>query len=322
MNDDTPNYYGIIPAPVRYDNKLPDGAKILFSEITALSNVKGYCYASNGYFAKLYDKHNVTISRLISQLEKRGHIKTITTKDEKGTNRKIYPLNKNAKGVKQKDITRITKTLSGSNKNAKPYNIKVNTKDNIKDKESVNKSTQQAQPKELKAKVQISTKNKTLNLQTKLGERLNEQTNNLKAWTQLKITLHDYSLPKNWSEELKTKALEYWFYLEERKGKSYGTITTIKRQVQAISKHLEKYTCAQIIDSLEDAMFRGNVSYNPKWTAKRKEKEQNYEQQPTNQNRRANRRNGAISQEFSDNIENSLKAFYARTNGDSNGANY
>ena len=33
MNDDTPNYYGIIPAPVRYDNKLPDGAKILFSEI-------------------------------------------------------------------------------------------------------------------------------------------------------------------------------------------------------------------------------------------------------------------------------------------------
>ena len=102
MNNDTPNYYGIIPAPVRYDNKLPDGAKILFSEITALSNVKGYCYASNGYFAKLYDKHNVTISRLISQLEKRGHIKTITTKDEKGTNRKIYPLNKNAKGVKQK----------------------------------------------------------------------------------------------------------------------------------------------------------------------------------------------------------------------------
>ena len=49
---------------------------------------------------------------------------------------------------------------------------------------------------------------------------------------------------------------------------------------------------------------------------------ENYQNQPTNQNRRANRRNGAISQQFSDGIENSLKAFYARTNGDSNGANY
>jgi transposase len=51
------------------------GAKVLFSEITALSNKKGYCYATNGYFAKLYEVSKTTVSLWVKALIDRGHIK-------------------------------------------------------------------------------------------------------------------------------------------------------------------------------------------------------------------------------------------------------
>ena len=47
----TPNYFGILPANVRYDKRLKPMEKILYTEITALANKKGYCYATNSYFA-------------------------------------------------------------------------------------------------------------------------------------------------------------------------------------------------------------------------------------------------------------------------------
>ena len=47
------SYYAIIPANVRYDPDLTPNAKLLYGEITALTNDKGYCWASNNYFANL-----------------------------------------------------------------------------------------------------------------------------------------------------------------------------------------------------------------------------------------------------------------------------
>ncbi len=69
-----PNYYSILPADVRYDSTLKDKAKILYSEITALSTKDGYCYASNKYFADLYNVTPTTISLLIKDLVDRGYI--------------------------------------------------------------------------------------------------------------------------------------------------------------------------------------------------------------------------------------------------------
>ena len=76
MNNETPQraYYSIIPATVRYDDDLPPNAKLLYSEITALCNEKGYCWATNEYFAKLYKCTKQSVSSWISKLKEKGYI--------------------------------------------------------------------------------------------------------------------------------------------------------------------------------------------------------------------------------------------------------
>ena len=69
-----PNYYAVIPAPVRYDRELSASAKLLYGEIAALSDQRGYCWASNGYFAELYSVDKSTIKRWIGELRDGGHI--------------------------------------------------------------------------------------------------------------------------------------------------------------------------------------------------------------------------------------------------------
>lgn len=71
---DNPNYYAIIPANVRYSDITPN-AKLLYGEITALANKKGYCYASNSYFAELYNVSDVSISNWIKELVDKKFIK-------------------------------------------------------------------------------------------------------------------------------------------------------------------------------------------------------------------------------------------------------
>jgi DNA-binding transcriptional ArsR family regulator len=77
------NYYAIIPATVRYDIKLKANEKLLYGEITALSNRNGYCYAQNRYFAKLYNVSQETVSRWLSHLQELGYIKTEVKRNEK-----------------------------------------------------------------------------------------------------------------------------------------------------------------------------------------------------------------------------------------------
>ena len=68
------SYYSILTADVRYDKRLKPNEKLLFSEITALSNKRGYCNASNNYFAQLYDVTTVTASNWVNHLKDRGYI--------------------------------------------------------------------------------------------------------------------------------------------------------------------------------------------------------------------------------------------------------
>lgn len=77
------SYYSVIPATIRYDNRLKANEKLLYGEITALSNKNGYCYAQNKYFAKLYNVTIHTVSQWISHLEKLEYIYLELIRDEK-----------------------------------------------------------------------------------------------------------------------------------------------------------------------------------------------------------------------------------------------
>lgn len=68
---DNPSYYAIIPAEVRY-SKIKANAKLLYGEITALSNKTGECYASNWYFAELYWVSEKQVSLWIKELVDNG----------------------------------------------------------------------------------------------------------------------------------------------------------------------------------------------------------------------------------------------------------
>lgn len=84
------SYYAVIVAEVRYDKTLKPNAKLLYGELTSLCNQYGYCWATNEYFADLYNLAPATVSRLISQLAERGYIRCEMAATETGSERRIY----------------------------------------------------------------------------------------------------------------------------------------------------------------------------------------------------------------------------------------
>ena len=103
-----PSYYAIIPADVRYSDLKPN-AKLLYGEITALSSKEGYCFATNNYFAKLYNVTKNTISLWVSQLHKAGFISVeLIKKGEQITERRIGIIKKDDRGsIKNNDLSII-----------------------------------------------------------------------------------------------------------------------------------------------------------------------------------------------------------------------
>lgn len=103
-----PSYFAVIPASVRYDERLKPSEKILYAEITALINIKGYCYATNQYFSKLYGVHKNSISIWINNLIKCGYLKVKYVireiEGQKRQERRIYV-------VKRKEIKKEIETI-------------------------------------------------------------------------------------------------------------------------------------------------------------------------------------------------------------------
>ena len=121
-----PNYYAILSAEVRYDNRLKANVKLLFAEITALCNMNAECFASNKYFADLYGKSKTSISVWISELVKFGYIKvhyTYKVGTKEILNRYISIL----KGGIQENLNTPYKKTSKSNTTS-INTMKVNTK--------------------------------------------------------------------------------------------------------------------------------------------------------------------------------------------------
>ena len=130
--EEKPNYYAIIPAEVRYDPELKDKAKLLYGEITSLSNKTGCCYASNKYFAELYGISATTVSLLIKNLVERGYIESEIIYKE-GT-KEI--LNRYLKIIKEGYLRNLKEGYLKKVKdnNTSINNTSINIKENIKRK--------------------------------------------------------------------------------------------------------------------------------------------------------------------------------------------
>lgn len=88
--ENTPSFFSITPATVRYNKNLEPHAKLLYGEITALANMYGYCWASNKYFADLYEVDERTVRRWLESLKKEKLIKVELKKNGIEIDRKIW----------------------------------------------------------------------------------------------------------------------------------------------------------------------------------------------------------------------------------------
>ena len=70
-----PSYWAVLPAEIRYDDRIPASAKLLYAEISSLTGREGYCWAENDYFARLYRINERTVRRLLDDLAEFGYIR-------------------------------------------------------------------------------------------------------------------------------------------------------------------------------------------------------------------------------------------------------
>ena len=128
MEEQQKAYYAIIPANVRYDKDLAPNAKLLYGEITALCNEKGYCWASNQYFAELYGVSVLSVKRWVNSLVNKGYVyRTLTYKpNSKEVDKRILSIDS---GIKI-DTTSVQKCYDPSIKNDTSSSIKNDTDNN------------------------------------------------------------------------------------------------------------------------------------------------------------------------------------------------
>lgn len=144
---ENPNYYAVIPAKVRYDDRLRPNEKLLYGEIGALSNKDGKCWATNSYFAKVYKVGTSTISTWINDLADKGYVllryfyKGTTKEIEKREIQLTDVLSTHEIGVHKNEIG-IHKKIRGYSQNPKENNTSMNKeeeeKENIKEKVEMN----------------------------------------------------------------------------------------------------------------------------------------------------------------------------------------
>ena len=229
------NYYAIIPAKVRYDKDLAPNAKLLYGEIFALCREKGYCWATNSYFADLYGCKKTTVSAWISALKSKGYISTDFDYDnEEVLTRRITvsdPLLKIPKGSE--------KTEGGIPKNPKKYseNSEAPLRKKPKDNNTLNSTSNNTVNKK------ESIKKKTFEIPSELSDMWSAFVEHRKK---LKKPLTDYTKDLSFNKLMKlsggdfetaNKILEQsiengWQGLFELKGgescgkfKQHGTIT-------------------------------------------------------------------------------------------------
>lgn len=202
MPEEKKSYYAIIPANVRYDISLKPNAKLLYGEITALCNERGFCWASNDYFANLYGVKKETISRWISQLNDKKYI-NVSIDYKEGT---CQIINRYIR-INQDPIDKIVNTPI--DEKVKDNNTLINnTINNTKNRER--KTKKFTPPTFLEVEEYINLKN--LNVDPKsfydyftAGDWIDSKGNKVTNWKQKLITWNSFkgnSIPaKNQNEK-------------------------------------------------------------------------------------------------------------------------
>jgi len=128
-----PCYWAVIPSNIRYDDQIPPNAKLLYAEISSLTQKLGYCYAEDEYFSELYQWTERTVRRLLASLEERGYIRIERLAGERNrtVERRIYaglnPLarfNSSLDNFVQTEVPVRTKLSASSDKIVQTHLIK------------------------------------------------------------------------------------------------------------------------------------------------------------------------------------------------------
>jgi len=102
-----PNFYTVIPSYVRYNRALSWFDMIFYAEIVAMTNVKGYCWASNSYFEMVFNVSDRTVRRSLSVLSE-ANLVSIQIDQANGNQRYIYlvldPTDKNVRTPMDKNV--------------------------------------------------------------------------------------------------------------------------------------------------------------------------------------------------------------------------
>lgn len=131
------NWAAVIPCRYLMSKDINSSQKLLIGLISSLSNLKGYCFASNDYLADCLNISKITTSQLISDLEKKGYIgRIIYRNDKKQVEQRILTLVLDKYPPLENDIPPI------ENHNTLPLNSNIppieNRKDNIKVNSNIN----------------------------------------------------------------------------------------------------------------------------------------------------------------------------------------
>lgn len=114
--EEKPNYYAIIPASIRYDNELRANEKLLYGEITALTQKTGECWASNKYFCELYDVKPNAVATWLRHLKEKKYIEIDYEFKGKEIEKRIIKIGGIQKDMtySQKDMGVFTKRYGGT----------------------------------------------------------------------------------------------------------------------------------------------------------------------------------------------------------------
>ena len=142
---ENPSYYSILTADVRYSTNINWFEKVLYSDITALTNKNGYCTASNKYFSKVFGVSIRTISRSISNLVESKFIECVLIRDAQNEiiERQIYLCHSVSIPIDKSVYTPIDNSVdtpidkNGVYNNTSINNINNNIKKNINTKKGI-----------------------------------------------------------------------------------------------------------------------------------------------------------------------------------------